>query len=92
MVQGLPEALSPKARYRLLRAGAGERVRALVAVTAATDVDDLTARVAALGGTAGSWSRETGLLTVELPAVQLGKLAELNGVVHVEADELYRQS
>jgi hypothetical protein len=32
------------------------------------------------------------LLTVELPAVQLGNLAELDGVVQVDADDVYRPS
>jgi hypothetical protein len=92
MGQRLPRRLSPKAKYRLLRAGADDRVRTLVAVAAVADSDDLISRVTALGGTARSWNRETMLLTVDLPAVQLGNLAELDGVVHVDAEDVYRPS
>ena len=89
MAQRLPRRLSPRARYRLVRAGADERVRTLVEVAAVADSDELISRVTALGGTARSWDRETGLLTVDLPAVQLGELAELDGVVHVDAGDVY---
>ena len=89
MARRLPRALSPQARYRLLRAAAGERVRCLVRVGPTGDVEDLTRRIGRLGGTTGFWNPETGLLTVELPAVQLGELAELDGVVQVDADAAY---
>jgi hypothetical protein len=89
MAQRLPRRLSPRARYRLVRAGADERVRTVVKVAAVADSDELISRVTALGGTARSWDRETGLLTVDLPAVQLGELAELDGVVHVDAGDVY---
>jgi hypothetical protein len=92
MVQRLPRRLSPKAKQRLVRAGAGDNVRALVSVAGVTDSDDLIGRLSALGGTVGSWDQETGLVTVDLPAAQLGHLAELSGVVHVDADDLYRPS
>lgn len=92
MVQRLPRRLSPKAKQRLVRAAADESVCALVSVAGVTDSDDLVGRMAALGGTVQSWDRETGLLTVDLPAAQLGNLAELSGVVQVDADDLYRQS
>lgn len=92
MAQRLPRRLSPKAKYRLVRAGADERVRSLVKTAGVTDPDDLLSRVAALGGTMRSWDRETGLLTVDLPAVQLGNLAELDGVVQVDAEDAYRPS
>ena len=59
-------------------------VRALVSVAAGAD--DLIDRVAALGGTVQAWDRETGLLSVDLPAARLGHLAELSSVVHVDAD------
>jgi hypothetical protein len=91
MVQRLPRRLSPKAKYRLVRAGAGERVRTLVKVAAVADSDNLISRVVTLGGTAQSWNSETGLLTVDLPATELGNLAELDGVVHVDAGDVYRQ-
>ena len=90
MVQRLPRRLSPKAKQRLVRAGPDDDVRALVSVAAGAD--DLIDRVAALGGTVQAWDRETGLLSVDLPAAQLGHLAELSGVVHVDADDLYRPS
>lgn len=91
MMQRLPRNLSPKAKRWLVRATTDDdRVRSVVMVAATADSDDLTRGVAALGGTAQSWSGETRLLTVELPAVQLGNLAELNGVVHVDADDIYR--
>ncbi|MCO1654147.1 hypothetical protein [Pseudonocardia humida] len=90
MVQRLPRTLSPRAKHRLVRAGADERVRTLVRVAPTADPDDLLARVAGLGGAVSSWSPETGLLAVELPAARLGGLAELDGVVHVDADDAYR--
>ncbi len=91
MAQRLPRRLSPKAKYLLVRAGADERVRTLVSVAAIANSDDLISRVTALGGTAQSWNSETGLLTVDMPATQLGNLAELDGVVHVDAGDVYRQ-
>lgn len=91
MTQQLPRNLSPRAKRRLVRATTrDDRVRSVVMVAATADSEDLTRSVAALGGTAQSWSGETGLLTVELPAAALGNLAELNGVVHVDADDVYR--
>ena len=91
MAQRLPRRLSPKAKYLLVRADADERVRTLVSVAAIADSDDLISRVTALGGAAQSWNSETGLLTVDMPATQLGNLAELDGVVHVDAGDVYRQ-
>ena len=90
MAQRLPRRLSPKAKYRLVRAGADERVRTLVSVARIADSDELISRVSALGGTPQSWDSETGLLTVDMPAVELGHLAELDGVVHVDAGDVYR--
>ena len=92
MAERLPRKLSPKAKYRLIRAGANERVRTLVKVAAIGDGDDLISRVTALGGRTQSWDPEAGLLTVDLPAAQLGKVAELGGVVQVDADDVYRPS
>ncbi|SDZ24590.1 hypothetical protein SAMN05660209_05162 [Geodermatophilus africanus] len=92
MAQRLPRKLSPKAKLRLVRAGVDERVRTLVKTAGVADPDDLVSRVTALGGTTRSWDRETGLLTVDLPAVQLGNLAELDGVVQVDADDGYGPS
>jgi hypothetical protein len=92
MAQRLPRRLSPKAKYRLVRAGADERVRTLVKTAGVTDPDDLISQVTALGGTVRSFDHETGLLTVDLPAVQLGNLAEVRGVVHVDAEDVYRPS
>lgn len=90
MTKRLPRNLSPKAKYRLIRAEADERVRTVVMVAPTANSECLSRDVAALGGTTRSWSDETRLLTVELPAVQLGNLAELDGVVHVDADDIYR--
>ena len=92
MAQRLPRRLSPKAKYRLIRASADQRVRTLVKTAGVADPEELISRVAALGGTVGSWDYETGLLTVDLPAVQLGNLAELHGVVHVDAEDVYQPS
>jgi len=92
MAQRLPRRLSSKAKYRLVRAGADERVRTLVKTAGVSEPDDLLSRVAALGGRTRSWDQETGLLTVDLPAVQLANLAELDGVVHVDTEDVYRPS
>ena len=90
MAQRLPRRLSPKAKYMLVRAGADERVRTLVSVAGIADSDELISQVAALGGTAPTWDSETRLLTVDMPAAELGHLAELDGVVHVDAGDVYR--
>ncbi len=90
MDERLPRNLSPRAKRRLVRAAAGEQVRSLVQVAATADPDALARRVAALGGTTRSYSGETRLLTVDIPATGLGGLAELDGVVHVDADDRYR--
>lgn len=88
--QRLPRNLSPRAKRRLMQAEAGEQVRTLVKVAASVDSAAVADGAAAIGGTTGSWSEATRLLAVQLPAVQLGRLAELDGVVHVDADDLYR--
>lgn len=90
MVERLPRRLSPRAKYRLARAGADERVRTLVTVAPPTASDTLLDGVTALGGAVQSWDRETGLITIDLPAAQLGRLAELSGVVQVDADDRYQ--
>jgi hypothetical protein len=92
MVQRLPRRLGPRARYRLIRAGSDEQVRTLVKTAGVPDSDDLFRRVAALGGTVRSWDRETGLLTVDLPAVQLANVAELDGVAFVDAEDSFSAS
>ena len=90
MAQRLPRRLSPKAKYRFVTAGADERVRTIVSVAAIVDPEDLMSRVAGLGGTTQSWDATTGLLTVDLSAAELGKLAELDGVVQVDTGDMYR--
>jgi len=90
MAQRLPRRLSPKAKYRLVTAGADERVRTIVSVATTGDSDGLMSRVADLGGTTQSWDAATGLLTVDLPAAELGNLAELDGVVQVDTGDIYR--
>lgn len=87
----LPRRLSPKAKKQLLDAGSEDRARALVKTAGVTDPDDLVDRVSSLGGTVVFWDQETGLLTVELPAVELGTLAELDDVVQVDTDDAYGQ-
>jgi hypothetical protein len=90
--RALPQNLSPKARKRLLTAGAGDVSRALVQVAPTADPAELGRQVTALGGTVHSWLDETSLLSLELPTSRLVELAALDGVVYVETGEPYRSS
>lgn len=85
----LPANLSPKAKKLLLTSETREPVRALVQVAATADADTVEHGIAALGGTVGSWMRDSGLLSCEVPAGRLGELAAITGIVYVETGEAY---
>lgn len=85
----LPSNLSPKAKKLLLTSETHEPVRALVQVAATADADTVAHGITALGGTVDSWMRDTGLLSCEVPADQLGELAGIAGIVYVETGEVY---
>ena len=81
----LSSRLSPGAKKRLLGAAPGEVVRCLLSVAPAADVGELQRALAERGATVGSWVEETRLLSADVPAERLGEVADLPGVVYVEA-------
>jgi hypothetical protein len=91
MPERLPRKLGPKARKWLMTADAGDVVRAMAEVGPAADPAELRDGVTALGGVVRSWSPESRLLVVEIPAAGLAELAGLAGVVSVETAERYRR-
>lgn len=82
--------LSPAAKKQLLT-GAGRPVQALLQVAPVADLPALCEQLAALGAAAGSWMEETRLLSAEVPADRLAEVAELEGVVYVDAATAYRR-
>lgn len=89
MQHRLPSNLSPKAKRLLLTADSRQPVRALVQVAPSADVGEIEQRIGAIGGTTQSLMRDTRLLSLDVPAGQLGELAGIDGVVYVEAGEAY---
>lgn len=90
MKHRLSSRLSPRAKKMALTGGEEVPVRALIQVAPAADPDELRGALAAVGAEAGSWSSETRLLVAEIPAGALARVAELPGVVYVEAESPYR--
>jgi len=66
-------------------------VNALLQVAPTADLPALRTSLEACGGRVGSWMEETRLLSVELPAGQLGEVADLPGVVYVDAATAWRR-
>jgi len=77
--------LSPGAKKRLLAAAPGDVVRCLLSVAPAADVEALRRALAEHGATVQSWLEETRLLSADVPAERLAEVADLPGVVYVEA-------
>jgi hypothetical protein len=84
MAVRLPGNLSPRAKKRLLMAGEDEVDRALVEVAPTANIAKLRRWVHEAGGTVRSWTDETRLMSIELPARRFGDLAALDGVDYVE--------
>jgi hypothetical protein len=90
MPERLPQNLSPRAKKQLLTSNAGEVVQVMAEVGPSADQTRIRDEVAHLGGVVRSWSSESRLLALEIPAASLDKLAQLRGVVYVESAEPYR--
>lgn len=67
----------------------GEIDQALVEVAPAANVAKLRRWVQDAGGTVRSWTSETRLMGIELPARRFGDLATLDGVDYVEVGGNY---
>ena len=89
MTRRFSRKLSPKAKRALLLGEPGERVSCLLQIAPSQDVEALRRDVESFGGTVGSWMKETNLMSVELDASKLPRLAELRGVIHIEAEARY---
>jgi hypothetical protein len=90
MPERLPRNLSPRAKKQLLTSDAGAVVRVMAEVGPSADQTRIRDEVAHLGGVVRSWSGESRLLVLEIPAAGLAELARLSGVVYVESAEPYR--
>jgi hypothetical protein len=86
----LSPRLGPRAKRIALRASGTERVSGLVQVAPSADRRALQAAVEGHGGLVRSWNAPLGLVTVEVSARDLNTLADLDGVLYVEAGEPYR--
>jgi hypothetical protein len=84
------ERLGPSARKLLLRSNEDERVSSLVHVVASIDLESFRREVERTGGTIRSWLADTNLVPIEVGAGHLSALADLPGVVYVEAAQTYR--
>ncbi len=83
--------LGPSARKLQLRSTETDRVSSLVQVAPSIDPDSFRREVADRGEVIRTWLDHANLITVEIPARRLSELADLPGVVYVEAAQAYRQ-
>jgi hypothetical protein len=84
--------LGPRAKRIFLRATPEDSVSALVEVAPSIDQNAFRDKLAAWGGSVRRWPDRSGTVTVALKAEYLSQLADLAGVVFVEAGEAYRPS
>ena len=89
MKRRLSKRLSPKAKKLCLQSGTDEPVSGLIRVSATVDEESLRTAIESRGMVVRSWLKEANLVTVDASVGQLSELAELDGVVYVEADERY---
>ena len=89
MTRRFSRKLNPKAKRALLLGEPGEKVSCLLQIAPSQDVEALRRDVESFGGIIGSWMEETHLMSVELDASKLNRLAELKGVIHIEAGARY---
>jgi len=89
--QSLSKHLGPSAKRIAMRSRGDERVSTLILVAPSIDRQAFQGQVAAHGGTVQSWMPEASLVTVEIGAKHLSELADMQGVVYVEAGQNYRQ-
>ena len=91
MSQSLSKHLGPSAKKIAMRSVGDERVSTLIQVAPSIDRQAFQGQVAANGGTVQSWMPEASLVTVEISAKHLSELAEMKGVIYVEASQKYQQ-
>lgn len=87
----LPKNLSPKAKKTFLTAREGDIISCLLQISPSSNIHKLQQELKALGGIVRSWTEDTRLMSVDLNASQLQKLAELDGVIYIETGEKYGQ-
>jgi hypothetical protein len=90
MTQALSQRLGPRAKRIALRGPASLRVSGLVEVGACVRREAFERAIHQLGGTIRSWPEGQRVTTVEIDAGQLSALADLTGVMYVEAGETCR--
>ena len=81
--------LSPSASKLYHLAASDARVSTLIQVAPSIDRQAFERDVALRHGIVRSWMPETGTVVVEIEAGQLGALADLDGVIYVEAGQKY---
>ena len=91
MSQSLSKHLGPSAKKIVMRFVGDERVSTLIQIAPSIDRQAFQGKVAANGGTVQSWMPEASLVTVEISAKHLSELADMKGVVYVEASQKYQQ-
>jgi len=89
--QSLSKHLGPSAKMIAMRSVGDERVSTLIQVAPSIDHQVFQGDVTAHGGTVRSWMPEANLVTVEISAKHLSELADMKGVVYVEASQKYQQ-
>ena len=90
MKDALSRRLAPSAKRLQLRSAENDRATALVQVASTVDAEAFRREVEARGGMIRSWLRPANVVSVEFPARALSELADLPGVVYVEAAQAYR--
>lgn len=90
MKRRLSKRLSPKAKKLCLQSSMEEPVSGLISVSAMVDEASLRTAIESRGIVIRSWLKEARLVTVDASVGQLPELAELDGVVYIEAGEAYR--
>lgn len=90
MNNALSSRLGPSAKKLQLRSPESTRVSSLVQVAPSIDPEVFRREVAERGGVIRSWLDQANLITVEIGARRLSELADLPGVVYVEAAQTYR--
>ena len=90
MKRKLTKRLSPKAKRLYLQATPGEQVACLIQISPTADTEALRHDLETHGAVIRSWMDFEHLVTVEVDATQLTEVAELDGVIYLEAGERYQ--
>jgi hypothetical protein len=89
MSQKLSSKLSPQAKKAVML-GSNQPVVALMQMAPSADRVATEHALQALDADLRSWSDTTGVATIALPADNLDRLADLEGVVYIEIGERYQ--